>query len=132
MFGLHIYSEKQALAKKLTLGAVTVSLCVVIVLAATGIVTRGEMIGCLAGLCLLSEYILLGFFRCYRVKRFRGHRIVRWLLLAALSIYIVSDLWLRLEQPVIANGLIPLPWFPILIVAVAQCVRNGYVSQNDN
>lgn len=77
------------------------------------------------GAWMMLSYIGLGWFGCYRNKRFRGHLFFRWALFALMMIYSLFSLALFLtERP---DGAL-IPWFvgiPLLVCSI-QCVRNGY------
>lgn len=84
--------------------------------------------GCFAmtiGVWIMLSYIGLGWFRCYRNKRFKGHLFFRWAVFVLMMIYSLSSLVLFLtERP---EGAL-IPWsveIPLLVCSI-QCVRNGY------
>lgn len=77
------------------------------------------------GVYIMLSYIGLGWFRCYKNKRFKGHLFFRWVVFVLMMVYSLSSLALFLiERP---EGAL-IPWFveiPLLLCSI-QCVRNGY------
>lgn len=75
------------------------------------------------GVYLFSTYILLGAFRCYRIRKFKGHMALRWGFLV-----FMSAVWVLM---IITRGVFGDPWFLTLIylgllLFSVQSVRNGY------
>ncbi len=75
------------------------------------------------GVYVFSAYILLGHFKCYKIRKFRGHIALRWCFLA-----LMTALWICM---IITGGVTADPWFLGLVyfgllLCSIQSVRNGY------
>lgn len=74
---------------------------------------------------MILSYILFGAFECYRVKVFRGHRVLRWIWLGFMVLYELSLLVTALIEKDMALFYVLAGAVPILLCSI-QCVRNGY------
>lgn len=77
------------------------------------------------GSYFILSYILLGVFKCYKVKYFKGHRMMRWVCLGFIILYELFVLVMFLVKKDMAFFYVLAVAIPVLLCSV-QCVRNGY------
>lgn len=88
-----------------------------------------DMIMSVIAIYVLVSYIVLGWFKCYHTKRYKGHKIIRY---AALIFMIIAALYISVvfffTEFDIKYYLIELSICIPLLLGSVQCVRNGYIS----
>ena len=78
---------------------------------------------------ILVSYIVLGWFRCYRTIRYKGHRVLRFAALVFMAVLVVYQMALLLygECDLMEFMIGMVICVPFLLASV-QCVRNGYIN----